>query len=286
MGTRKAIVTGASRGIGQYIARLLSARGIDLLLVARSEVELVRLATELRANGRTAAVAAIDLSTPDAAERVHAAAQAELGWVDVLVNNAALEPQLRFHTLDAEEIEAVIRVNLVTPLTLTRLLLPEMLDQGYGRIVNISSLAGRNSFPFTEAYAATKDGLNAFSRVLRNDYHKTGVSASSVILGAVKGAGLTQRTLDETGLTTNTAFFVRPERVAAAVVRAIEKNKAEIVLVPGPGRVLKALMDLFPGLGPSINRISGVEQLMGSVADHREQQRTSRPQPNATMTAS
>ena len=64
--------------------------------------------------------------------------------------------------------------------------------------------------------------------------------------------------------------MVKPEKVAAAVVRAIEKDRAEIVVMPGPGRLLKALMDLSPGLGRAMNRISGAEKLMGSVADYRE----------------
>ena len=147
-----------------------------------------------------------------------------------------------------------------------------MLERGYGRIVNISSIAGRVGFPFTEAYAASKDGLVAFGRVLRNDYRKAGVSTSAVIVGAVKGAGIGQRTLDELDLKTNTAFMVTPEKVAKAVVRAIDKDKAEIVVMPGPGRVLKALTDLFPGLGPAMNRISGGEKLVASVADYREAQ--------------
>ncbi len=192
------------------------------------------------------------------------------GPVDVLVNNAAVELLRRFHTLETEEIEAVLRVDLITPIELSRLLLPGMLERGYGRIVNISAIAGRVGFPLTEAYAASKDGLIAFSRVIRNDYRRAGVSASAVILGAVKDAGLGQRTLGDTGLTANTAFMVKPERVANAVVRAIEKDKAEIVVMPGPGRLLKALMDLFPGLGPAMNRMSGAEKLMGSVADYRE----------------
>jgi short-subunit dehydrogenase len=192
------------------------------------------------------------------------------GPVDVLVNNAAVELLRRFHTLETEEIEAVLRVDLITPIELSRLLLPGMLERGYGRIVNISAIAGRVGFPLTEAYAASKDGLIAFSRVIRNDYRRAGVSASAVILGAVKDAGLGQRTLDDTGLTANTAFMVKPERVANAVVRAIEKDKAEIVVMPGPGRLLKALMDLFPGLGPAMNRMSGAGKLMGSVADYRE----------------
>ncbi len=270
MEARNAILTGASHGIGPYIARTLAAQGTNLLVVARSEPELARLGRELRTRETKVAVAAIDLAGRQAAEQVAEAAAAELGTVDVLVNNAAVELQRRFHTLDTDEIEHVIRVDLTTPIVLTRLLLPAMLERGYGRIINISSIAGRVGFPYTEAYAASKDGLIAFSRVLRNDYRRVGVSSTAIVLGAVKDAGLGQRTLDELGLKTNTSFMVTPEKVAKAVVLAIEKDKAEIVVMPGPGRLLKALMDLFPGFGPAMNRISGGEKFMGLVADHRE----------------
>lgn len=145
-----------------------------------------------------------------------------------------------------------------------------MLDRGYGRIINISAIAGRVGFPLTEAYAAGKDGLIAFSRVLRTDYRSAGISASAIVLGAVKDAGLGQRTLDEIGLEANTAFMVKPEKVAKAVVRAIERDKPETVVMRGPGRLRKALMDLFPALGETMNRMSGAEKLMGEVADYRE----------------
>ncbi len=150
----------------------------------------------------------------------------------------------------------MIRVDLITPIELSHLLLPGMLERGYGRIINISSIAGRVGFPYAEAYAASKDGLIAFSRVLRNDYRQEGVSASAIVLGAVKDAGLGQRTLDELGVTTNTSFMVTPEKVAKSVLRAIDKDKAEIVVMPGPGRLLKALMDLFPAFGPTMNRLA------------------------------
>jgi short-subunit dehydrogenase len=274
MARRNAIVTGASRGIGVFIARALAERQLDLLLVARSERELARLAGELRDRDRDGriATAAIDLSQPGAATQIAAVAEAELGGVDVLVNNAAVEPQRRFHALELDEIERVLRVDLIAPLELARVLLPGMLERGYGRIVNISSLAGHVGFPFTEAYAAAKDGLTAFSRVLRNDYRGTGVSASTVVLGPVKDTGIGHRTLAETGLTSSTAFSAKPQTVARAVVRAIEKDKAELVVMPGPGRAMKAWMDRFPGFGPAMSRMTGAEKLMGAVADFREAQ--------------
>lgn len=278
---RTAIVTGASRGIGPHIARSLSASGTDLLLVARSQAPLVALARELRDSrpGSRVAVAVVDLSAGDAPARVLAAAERELGHVDVLVNNAALEPQVRFHTLGPEEIGRLMQVNLLTPVVLSRLLLPGMLERGYGRIINISSMAGHTSFPLTEGYAAAKDGLTAFSRVLRSDYRNAGVSASSLILGPVKGAGQAVRTAEETGIKTGPmagAFMVTPDKVARAVGRAIRTGRAELVIMPGPGRLLKALMDLFPGLGPAMNRISGADRLMSSVADYRERERALR----------
>jgi short-subunit dehydrogenase len=273
MEERNAIVTGASHGIGTYIARALAANGANLLLVARTERELAALAGELGDRKTNVAYAVVDLADKDAADAVAAAAASNLGGVDILVNNAAIELQRRFHTLDVDEIEQVIRVDLIAPVALARLLLPQMLERGYGRIVNISSLAGHVGFPFTEAYAASKDGLNAFSRVLRNDYRANGVSASTVILGAVKDDGIGQRTMDEFALETNTSFMVTPEKVAKAVIRAIEKDTAEIVVMPGPGRLMKALMDLFPGLGPRMTRISGGDKVMAQVADHREANR-------------
>jgi short-subunit dehydrogenase len=285
MQPRNAIVTGASYGIGQHIARALAARAMNLLLVARSEAELGRLASELDTGAAKVAAAAVDLGGPHAAHQVAEAAAAKLGTVDVLVNNAATEPQTRFHVLTPAEIEHVLQVDLITPLLLARLLLPGMLERGYGRIINISSLAGHTSFPHTEAYAAAKDGLTAFSRVLNSDYRGTGIAATSLILGPVKNTGVSARTLAETGLTASTAFSVTPEKVAAATLRAIDNPRAEIVVSVGPGRLLKALTDYFPALGPAINHLSGADKLMASVADHREAARADPARPTNSQPA-
>jgi short-subunit dehydrogenase len=129
------------------------------------------------------------------------------------------------------------------------------------------------SFPHTEAYAAAKDGLSAFGRVLHADYRKTDVWATTLILGAIKDAGLGARTIDEVGLNLNTAFASKPEKVAAATLKAIDKRKVEIVVSPGPGRFIKALLDYFPGMGPTLNRVSGADKTMTTVPDYRQAQR-------------
>lgn len=270
MQTRTAVVTGSSRGIGQHIARALADRGTPLLLTARSEPDLIRFAREIRTPQTPVAVAAVDLADPAAPERIVEAAYRELGRVDVLVNNAAVEYQRRFHTLTPAEVDALIRVDLLAPIQLTRLLLPQMLSAGYGRVINIASVAGRVGFPLTEVYAASKDGLIAFGRALRNDYRGAGVSATAVVLGAVRDAGLGQRTIEETGVKTNASFMVKPGKVAAAVLRAIDKDRPEIVVMKGPGRLVMALTDLFPGLGARLNQASGAEQTMRQVAEFRE----------------
>src|SRR4029077_18305111 len=125
-----------------------------------------------------------------------------------------------FQVLTPAEIVNVLKVDLISPLLLARLLLPGMLERRLGRIISISSLAGHTSFPYTEAYAAAKDGLTAFSRVMHSDYRRTGVAATSLILGPVKDAGVSARTLPETALPASTTFSVTPQKVAAATLRA------------------------------------------------------------------
>jgi short-subunit dehydrogenase len=264
-----ALVTGASRGIGPYIARRLAGAGYALALTARSAVELGVLEAELREAGAKAVAVPADLGTEAEIERVVAAVEANLGPVDVLVNNAGGDPQREFDVMSWPEAEAIMRLNLVAPVQLAHRLLPGMLARGHGHVVNISSIAGRVGFPYTEAYAAAKDGLIGFSRVLRNDYRGRGVSASAVVLGAIRGAGQGQRTSDEMGERMPRAGTSTPEAVAGAVLQAIRRDRAEIVVMPGPGRLLKALLDLFPGLGGVLNRASGANATMARVIEFR-----------------
>jgi len=146
-----------------------------------------------------------------------------------------------------------------------------MLERGRGHIVNISSIAGRVGFPYTEVYAAAKDGLIGFTRVLRNDYRDRGVSASVVVLGAIRDAGQGQRTADQVGMKMPAMGTSPAKAVGKAVLTAIEKDRAEIVVLPGPGRLIKALMDLFPSMGPAMNRAAGANATMRRVIEFRKQ---------------
>src|SRR5438477_7445981 len=257
-----ALITGTSRGIGQYIARAMAKAGYNLVLVSRSATEVEALAVELRAAGTRAVVVAADLTDHASLQRIVRIAGEEFGGVDVLVNNAGGDPQHEFDQMSWAQNENIFRLNVLAPMELTHRLLPGMLERGSGHIVNVSSLAGRIGFPYTEAYAAAKDGLIGFTRVLRNDYKGGGVSASVIVLGAIRDAGQGQRTSDELGLEMPRYSTAPAKAVGAAVVKAVAKDKAEIIVMPGPGRLIKALMDMFPSLGRSMNQMAGADATM------------------------
>jgi short-subunit dehydrogenase len=273
-----AIVTGASHGIGPYIVRALAKEGMNLVLAARSgqELEQVANAPDIRATGVQVLTVPTDVTNREALSALVATAERTFGSVDVLVNNAGGDPQREFHHYTADEVEALIRLNLTGPIELTRLLLPGMLQRKQGHIVNISSIGGRIGFPHTEVYSACKDGLIGFTRVLRADYRTAGVSSSVLVLGPIGGAGTGARTMEEMNLPVSAmskASMSPPEAVASAVLKSIKRDKAEIVVMPGPGRLMKALLDLFPGMGQMMNQMGGVTPLMKQIADFRERQR-------------
>ena len=269
--TGVALVTGASKGIGPYIARSLAEAGYRLALTGRSSVELETLAGELKSKGETALAVPADLTDPEGLAALVEAAEHEFGGVDILVNNAGGDPQREFDAMSWSENEAILNLNVIAPMRLTHMLLPGMLKRGSGHIVNISSIAGRVGFPYTESYAAAKDGLIGFTRVLRNDYRARGISASVIVLGAIRDAGQGQRTADELGLKMPAMGTSPAKAVAKAVLAAIQRDRAEIVVLPGPGRLIKALMDLFPSMGPAMNQAAGANATMRRVIEHRRQ---------------
>ena len=266
---RTTLVTGASRGIGPLIAAQIARQGGHVVLTGRSAADLKAVAAELAAEGADVSFIPADLTQPGAAQVLIQAIERGHGGIDLLVNNAGGDPLREFDTMTIEENLRTLQLNLIAPLALSRAALPGMLGRGRGHIVNISAMAGRVSFPYTEVYAAAKDGLIGFTRVLRADYHARGVSASVLILGAIRGAGQGQRMLEESGMKAS-GFMAPAESVARAVTKAVTKDRAELVIMPGPGRLLRAVMDYFPALGPALNRAAGATTSMQKIIEQRE----------------
>ena len=183
---RTALVTGASRGIGTLIAAEIARQGGHVVLTGRSGADLKAVTADLAAAGADVSYIPVDLTQPGAAQTLAETVEQEHGGLDLLVNNAGGDPLREFHTMTIEQNLRTLQLNLVAPVALSHATLDGMLHRGRGHIVNISAMAGRVSFPYTEAYAAAKDGLIGFTRVLRSDYHARGVSASVLILGAIR----------------------------------------------------------------------------------------------------
>jgi short-subunit dehydrogenase len=264
-----ALVTGASRGIGTLIAHAIAHEGGHVVLTGRSAADLRAVTSELAAAGADVSFVPADLTQPGAATNLAETIERQRGGVDLLVNNAGGDPLREFHTMTIDENLRTLQLNLVAPVALSHAVLAGMLRRGRGHIVNISAMAGRVSFPYTEVYAAAKDGVIGFTRVLRSDYRPHGVSASVLILGAIRDAGQGQRMLDESGMKAS-RFMAPAEAVARAVVTAVKKDRAELVIMPGPGRLLRAVMDYFPGLGPAVNRAAGADATMQKIIELRE----------------
>ncbi len=264
-----AVITGSSRGVGPHIASALAERGTRVALVARSRADLDATARTLREAGGEVLAITADVTSVVDRHMIVKTVERELGPIDVLVNNAGGDPQREFHNLTEHDIEAILDLNLTSAVILSRLVLPGMLARGHGHVVNISSMAGRTSFPFTETYAAAKDGLIGFTRVLRGDYRRRGVSASTLILGPIRDTGVGPRTAKEVGIKPP-PFGATGAAVGKATVRAIRNDHAERAVLPGPGRALRAIMDRFPGLGPAMNRAGGIDKTMRTIADYRE----------------
>ena len=184
--SRTALVTGASGGIGEDIARLLGGYGARVLLVARSAGRLADVAAEVRQRGGEAAVFAADLEPPgaaaDLADRVEAAGET----VDVLVNNAGFGVQGPFLEAGADEAAGMVAVNVAAPTVLARRFLPGMVARGRGGVLTVASIAAFTPAPRFAVYAATKAYALSFSEALWAELRGAGVAATCLCPGPVR----------------------------------------------------------------------------------------------------
>lgn len=260
---RKVLLTGASGGIGAAIARAVHRRGAQLVISGRRTDALESLQAEL---GSDVELAPADLGDHSAVEALVGRA----GAIDVLIANAALPASGRFDSFSVDEIDRSLDVNLRAPIQLARALAPAMAERGAGHLVFISSLSGKTATGGGSIYSATKFGIRGFAFALREDLRGSGVGVTTVFPGFISDAGMWA----DAGLKLPKGIGLRsPEQVAGAVVRGIERDRAEIDVAPVVLRAAGVVSGFAPTLVAAINRRLGSEKLSSSLA---EQQRAKR----------
>ncbi len=184
---RTAIVTGGSRGIGAAVCRQLAAAGHFVHLIYRSsEDAAMEVAAEIEAGGGAVSIHRADVSEETDVAEVVEQVQRESGTVDILVNNAGVIDDRLLAATPLAQWEGVIRVNLTGPYLMCRAVVPLMLDEGWGRIINVSSNSVRIPGPGQTAYAASKGGLEALTRALAMEVGRKGIRVNAVAPGRVR----------------------------------------------------------------------------------------------------
>lgn len=182
---KTALITGASSGIGTTFARVLAAKGMNVILVARNEERLRALATEIteKFNVRAEVIAA-DLGREYSAQAIYDEVQRRGLKVDMLINNAGFGTHGHFETLDAARDHEEMMVNVVALVDLTHAFIPAMLKQGSGAIINVSSTAGFQPLPYMAVYGSTKTFVISFSAALAQEYRRRGIRVLALCPGA------------------------------------------------------------------------------------------------------
>jgi short-subunit dehydrogenase len=255
---RKTLLTGATGGLGRAIAQALAERGAKLALSARNREALEAMAAGLPGGGHT--VLPADLAEPDAAERL----AAEAAGTEILIANAGLPAAGKLDGFSAEEVKRALRVNLEAPMLLARALYPAMLEAGSGHLVFVASLAGKAASPRSSIYNATKFGLRGFALGLRADLAPQGVGVSLVTPGFIREAGMFADAGAKSPPGMGTA---RPEQVAAATVKAIERNKVEVAIAPLQQRAAAHFALVTPALSARAQSGSTGQKAAEAIAE-------------------
>ena len=226
-----ALVTGASSGIGMELARLLAADGHDLVVAARSEDGLQRLAEELRTeHGCSVRVSPHDLAAAETPRRIFEELRNEGASVEVLVNNAGFGDLADFASMDESKMLGMMQVNMVALTHLSHLFVAGMVERGSGRILNVASTAGFQPGPGMGVYYATKAYVISLTEALAKELEGTGVTATCLCPGPVTSGFQAVANLHGSRFA-KFATFMEPRPVANSAYRALKKGS--VMDIPG-----------------------------------------------------
>jgi short-subunit dehydrogenase len=234
---KTALITGASSGIGYELSKRFAADGYNLVLVARNKQRLDDLAADLEEeHGIETLIMARDLSDPSTPQGIATALQEASVEIDILVNNAGTQVYGEFAEVELDKLLAMIQVNLTALTHLTGLLLPPMIERGYGKILNIASTGAYVPSPLNAVYCATKAYVHSLSEGLAAELSGTGVTVTTLCPGATDTAFVTRHDLEDVRLFRH---MMSPSRVAAIGYRALMRGRH--VAVAGFGNWLQVV---------------------------------------------
>ena len=239
---KKALVTGASRGIGAAVADALLRAGAEVVVTARSMESLEGVMQSWRRDSLPAHAVVCDVTTPDAGDQLLAAAEATVGQVDILVNNAGIGHASPLTATSLEDFELVMTTNATSVFVMMKAFIPRFKAQGFGRIINVASTASLVGAKYTGAYTASKHAVLGLTRCAAAELMNTGVTVNAVCPGFVD-TPMTQDTLDnivrKTGRTPEQSLkallkqsgqprLVRPAEVVHAILGFASDNASGI----------------------------------------------------------
>lgn len=233
---KRAIITGASSGIGKATALTLAKAGFKLALVGRSSERLESVAIAARSLGTDAQVYVVDLLQLDQVKAKFAAIAEELGQVDILINNAGMGYAGSLEATSLADWQQIMNLNLTSVFQVTLGILPQMRTQQQGQIINVSSIAAKTAFPDWGAYCVSKAALNALSQAIAVEEKANGIRVTTLMPGAVNTPIWDTDTVDADF---DRTMMLTPENIADSILQIVQlptnANIEEITIAPSAG---------------------------------------------------
>jgi short-subunit dehydrogenase len=252
------VITGAAGGIGRKLAALLASRGARLVLTDIRKEKLEELEKAIKAEGFAVRIVEHDVTRPESWDALVSKVLYAFGRIDILINNAGVVQPAAAWEISREKVEQQLNVNLLGTIYGCRAVLRVMKTQNFGKIVNIASLGGIIPMPGEAVYCATKFGIRGYSLSLAAELQGTPVEVSVVLPDSVDTPQLAYELMHNEAVMSFIGVPLKPEKVARGILKAVTKNKREVLIPAGMGSLCRTAMAfprLFFLLFPLLKRI-------------------------------